>query len=148
MKINWLPSLSEEQVFQTLEKQRLDSPKKQVSTWSPLGLSSRHWKLLVDRAGIDEKREWGGCSSKALRQLTAQVSGFILPIIGKNKHREEFVTCGGIRLKEVDFKTMESRLVPDLYFAGEVLDIDALTGGFNLQAAWTTGYLAAMSLIE
>lgn len=148
MKINWLPAMSEEQVFQTLEKQRVDSPKKQVGTWSPVGLSSRHWKLLVERAGIDEKREWGGCSSKALRQLAAQVSGFILPIIGKNKHREEFVTCGGVRLKEINFQTLESRLVPGLYFAGEVLDIDALTGGFNLQAAWTTGYLAAQSILS
>ena len=92
-------------------------------------------------------REWGGCSSKALRQLAAQVSGFILPIIGKNRHREEFVTCGGIRLKEVNFQTLESRRVPGLHFAGEVLDIDALTGGFNLQAAWTTGYLAAQSMM-
>ncbi len=147
MKINWLPSMREEQVFQTLEKQRAESPKKQVGTWSPLGLSSRHWKLLAARAGIDGKREWGGCSSKALRRLASQVSGFTLPIIGKNRHREEFVTCGGIRLKEVNFQTLESRLVPGLYFAGEVLDIDALTGGFNLQAAWTTGYLAAQSMM-
>jgi len=101
----------------------------------------------VNRAGIDETREWGGCSSKALRQLAAQVSGFILPITGKNPHREEFVTCGGIRLSEVDFRTLESRLVPGIYFAGEVLDIDALTGGFNLQAAWTTGYLAAQAML-
>jgi predicted flavoprotein YhiN len=148
MKINWLPVQTEEQIFQTLEKQRAVSPRKQIGTWSPVGLSSRHWKLLVVRAGIDEAREWGGCSSKALRQLAAQVSGFILPIIGKNRHREEFVTCGGIRLKEVNFQTLESRLVPDLYFAGEVLDIDALTGGFNLQAAWTTGYFSAKSLLS
>ncbi|MDD3276543.1 MAG: NAD(P)/FAD-dependent oxidoreductase [Kiritimatiellales bacterium] len=165
MKINWLPDQSEEEIFQTLEKQRTASPRKQVGTWSPVGLSSRLWKLLVNRADVEETREWGGCSSKALRQIAAQVSGFILPIIGKNKHREEFVTCGGVRLKEVNFhptkgreaarvrgndrrewQTLESRLVPGLYFAGEVLDIDALTGGFNLQAAWTTGYLAAQSL--
>ena len=146
MKINWLPAQSEEQIFQTLEKFRAASPRKQVGTWSPVGLSSRLWKLLVARAGADETREWGGCSSKVLRQIAAQVSGFILPVTGKNPHREEFVTCGGIRLKEVDFKTMESRIQPGLYFAGEVLDIDALTGGFNLQAAWTTGYIAAQSL--
>lgn len=153
MKINWLPGQSEEEIFQTLEtcraggvKQRTVSPRKQIGTWSPVGLSSRHWKLLVSRAGIDESREWGGCSSKVLRQLAAQVSGFVLPIIGKNKHREEFVTCGGVRLSEVDFRTLESRLVPGLYFAGEVLDMDALTGGFNLQAAWTTGYLAAQTI--
>ena len=147
MKINWLPDQSEEQVFQALEKFRAASPRKQVGTWSPVGLSSRLWKLLVARAGVDETREWSACPIKALRHIAAQVSGFILPITGKNPHREEFVTCGGIRLKEVNFQTLESRLVPGLYFAGEVLDVDALTGGFNLQAAWTTGYLAAQSLL-
>jgi len=156
MKINWLPAQSEDQVFQTLENFRAASPRKQVGTWSPVGLSSRLWKLLVARAGVDETREWGACPLKALRHIAAQVSGFVLPIIGKNKHREEFVTCGGIRLKEVNFHpssrgsaatgTMESRLVPGLFFAGEVLDIDALTGGFNLQAAWTTGMLAAQAM--
>ncbi len=148
MKINWLPEQSEEQIFQTLEKFRAGSPRKQVGTWSPVGLSSRLWKLLVARAGVDETREWGACSLKALRHIAAQVGGFVLPITGKNPHREEFVTCGGIRLKEVNFQTMESRIQPGLYFAGEVLDIDALTGGFNLQAAWTTGYLAAQSLLD
>jgi predicted Rossmann fold flavoprotein len=146
MKINWLPAQSEEQIFQTLEKFRATAPRKQVGTWSPVGISSRLWKLLVARAGVDETREWSRCPLKALRHIAAQVSGFVLPITGKNRHREEFVTCGGIRLKEVNFQTMESRLVPGLYFAGEVLDIDALTGGFNLQAAWTTGFLAAQSL--
>ncbi|MGE4489719.1 MAG: NAD(P)/FAD-dependent oxidoreductase [Kiritimatiellales bacterium] len=146
MKINWLPAMSEEQVFQTLEKHRSVSPRKQVGTWSPVGLSSRLWKLIVARAGVDGAREWGGCPSKVLRLIAAQVGGFVLPILGKNRHREEFVTCGGIRLKEVNFQTLESRLVPGLYFAGEVLDIDALTGGFNLQAAWTTGFLAASAL--
>lgn len=148
MKINWLPEQSEEQIFQTLEKFRAGSPRKQVGTWSPVGLSSRLWKLLVARAGVDETREWGACPLKALRHIAAQVGGFVLPITGKNPHREEFVTCGGIRLKEVNFQTMESRIQPGLYFAGEVLDIDALTGGFNLQAAWTTGYLAAQSLLD
>ena len=147
MKINWLPAQSEEQIFQTLEKFRAASPRKQVGTWSPVGLSSRLWKLLVARAGVDETREWGACPVKALRHIAAQVGGFVLPVTGKNPHREEFVTCGGIRLKEVNFKTMESRVLPGLYFAGEVLDIDALTGGFNLQAAWTTGYIAAQSLL-
>ncbi len=148
MKISWLPAQSEEQVFQTLEKFRAASPRKQVGTWSPVGLSSRLWKLLVARAGVDETKEWGACPVKALRHIAAQVNGFVLPVSGRNPHREEFVTCGGIRLKEVNFQTMESRLQPGLYFAGEVLDIDALTGGFNLQAAWTTGYLAAQSLLN
>ena len=148
MKINWLPSLSEEQVYQALEKFRAASPRKQVCTWSPVGLSARLWRLLVSRAGVDATRELGACPLKALRHIAAQVSGFVLPITGKNRHREEFVTCGGIRLKEVNFQTMESRICPGLHFAGEVLDIDALTGGFNLQAAWTTGYLAATALLR
>ena len=147
MKINWLPGQSEENIFQTLEKFRAASPRKQVGTWSPVGLSARLWKLLVARAGVDEMREWGACPVKALRHIAAQVSGFVLPITGKNPHREEFVTCGGIRLKEVNFQTMESRIQTGLYFAGEVLDIDALTGGFNLQAAWTTGHLAAQAIL-
>jgi predicted Rossmann fold flavoprotein len=145
MKINWLPAQREEEIFQALEKHRAASPRKQIGTWSPVGLSSRLWKLIVARAGVDEMREWGACPVKALRHIAAQVSGFVLPITGKNPHRDEFVTCGGIRLKEVNFQTMESRIQPGLYFAGEVLDIDALTGGFNLQAAWTTGWLVAQS---
>ncbi|MBT3194223.1 MAG: NAD(P)/FAD-dependent oxidoreductase [Verrucomicrobia bacterium] len=146
MKINWLPSSSEQEVFEQMESFRAASPRKQVGTWSPMGLSVRLWKLLVCRAGVDPHRAWGDCPLKALRHIAAQVSGFELPITGKNPHREEFVTCGGIRLKEVNFKTMESRLHPGLFFAGEILDIDALTGGFNLQAAWTTGYIAAQQL--
>ena len=146
MKINWKATWNTEQVFQMLEQFKKSSPKKKTGTWSPIGLPSRLWLLLVRRSGADAASEWGSCSSKMLRQIAAQVTGFSLEITGKNTHREEFVTCGGIRRKEVDFKTMQSRLVPGLYFAGEILDIDGLTGGFNLQAAWTTGYLAAQSI--
>jgi len=148
MKINWLPAQSEEQIFQTLERFRAASPNKRVGTWSPVGLSSRLWKLLVARAGVDGTREWGTCPLKSLRRIAARVSSFPLPVTGKNRHRDEFVTCGGIRRNEVDFRTMESRLCPGLYFAGEVLDIDGVTGGFNLQAAWTTGCVAARSLLQ
>ncbi len=146
MKISWCPTQNEEQILQTLDKFRAASPRKQVGTWSPVGLSARLWNLIVIRAGVDVTREWGACPVKALRRIAAQVCGFVLPITGKNPHRDEFVTCGGIRLNEVNFKTMESRLIPGLYLAGEVLDIDALTGGFNLQAAWTTGWIAAQAL--
>ncbi len=146
MKINWNAEMNEEQVFHVLEQFKKSSPKKKTGTWSPVGLPSRLWLLIVKRSGVDQTCEWGSCSSRMLRQITAQATGFPLMITGRNRHREEFVTCGGIRLKEVDFKTMQSRLIPGLYFAGEVLDIDGLTGGFNLQAAWTTGYLAAQSI--
>ncbi|MEO0054071.1 MAG: hypothetical protein RLZZ50_18, partial [Verrucomicrobiota bacterium] len=87
-----------------------------------------------------------GVSKYKLQQLAAQVGASIFKVEGKSLNKEEFVTCGGVRLKEVDFKTMESRLVPGLHFAGEVLDIDGVTGGFNFQAAWTTGWLAGRAM--
>lgn len=146
MKINWLPGQTEEQLVQSLVRFREKSPHKQVCGWSPVGLPSRLWKLLTRRAGVDAPCEWGQCSLKSLRRIVTQATGFTLPISGKDPNRDEFVTCGGVRLAEINFQTMESRLMPDLYFAGEVLDIDALTGGFNLQAAWTTGWLAAHGL--
>jgi predicted Rossmann fold flavoprotein len=146
LKINWVPSQNEQDVFDALESFRRRSPRKQIGTWSPVGLCARLWKLLVARADVDESRTWGDCPMKALRRIAEQVSRFAVPITGRNPHREEFVTCGGVRLKEVNFKTMESRLYPGLFFAGEILDIDALTGGFNLQSAWTTGYIAAQQL--
>jgi predicted flavoprotein YhiN len=83
MKINWLPAMSEEQIFQALEKHRSASPRRQVGTWSPVGLSSRLWKLIVARAGVDGTREWGGCSSRVLRLIAVQVGGFVLPILWK-----------------------------------------------------------------
>ena len=148
MKINWRPSHSEEDIFRSLSETKSSSPRKQIGTWSPVGLQSRLWRLLVTRAKVDLTCEWCGCPDKSLRHIASQVSGFKLAITGKNPHREEFVTCGGIKLKEINFKTMESRQQPGLYFAGEVLDFDGLTGGFNLQAAWTTGYIAASDILE
>ena len=147
LKVNWCGSLREEQVFDALQAFRVKSPRKQLGTWSPVGVPLRLWKLLLARAGADEVREWGTCPIKEMRRIASQVCGFELRVIGEDPHHEEFVTCGGIRLKEVDFKSMESRLHSGLFFAGEVLDIDALTGGFNLQAAWTTGYCAAQGLL-
>ncbi|MFA5689694.1 MAG: NAD(P)/FAD-dependent oxidoreductase [Kiritimatiellales bacterium] len=148
MTVNWLPAASGESAFKMLEEARAASPKKQIGTWSPFGIPARLWKLLAARAGIAETQEWGTCPSKNFRRLIEQLCRFPVSIAGKNPHREEFVTCGGIRLKEINFKTMESRLQSGLYLAGEVLDIDALTGGFNLQAAWTTGWIAAQNMIK
>ncbi len=147
MKINWQPGQREEQVFATLTAYRSTAPRQQIATWSPIGLPARLWKLLMLRAGADETCEWGRCPLAIIRKIAMQATTFTLPISGKNRHREEYVTCGGVRLKEVDFRTMESRRHPGLFFAGEVLDIDALTGGYNLQAAWTTGHIAAAFIL-
>lgn len=146
LSIDWLPAAGADAVVQALAPARAESPRKRVGSWSPLGLPARLWALLVARAGVGAEVPWQSCPAPALRRIAEQVGGFQLAVTGRSRHREEFVTCGGVRLKEVDFRTMESRLAPGLYFAGEVLDIDGLTGGFNLQAAWTTGYLAAQAL--
>lgn len=146
MRVNWLAGQREEQICEHLTAYKCAAPRQQIGTWSPLGLPARLWKLLLQCAGANEASEWGGCPLATIRRIATQVTGFVLPISGKNRHREEFVTCGGIRLREVDFRTMESRLHPGLYLAGEVLDIDALTGGYNLQAAWTTAHIAAEAI--
>ncbi len=147
MQINWQAGVREEQVCESLTAHKRSAPRQQIGTWSPLGLPARLWKLLLLRAGANETCEWGGCPLATIRRIATQATAFTLPISGKNRHREEFVTCGGIRLKEVDFRTMESRLHPGLFLAGEVLDIDALTGGYNLQAAWTTAHIAAEAML-
>lgn len=111
--------------------------------YNPFGLPKNLWKRFLERAGIEKLSE----TSKAKRlALAASLRSFSCHIEGKTTHKEEFVTCGGVLLKEVNFKTMESRLVPGLHFAGEILDIDGVTGGFNFQNAWTTGWIAGASI--
>jgi len=129
-----------------LEQARAAHPKKQVATWCPVGLPLRLWEKLLIAAGLTPEMQWAQVSGAALRSLAAQVGAGEFAVTGKSAFKEEFVTCGGVRLSEVDFKTMESRLVPGLHFAGEVLDIDGITGGFNFQAAWTGGWLAGQAM--
>jgi predicted Rossmann fold flavoprotein len=104
------------------------------------------WERLVAAAGIELATPWARLGNGPLRALAAQVTEAEFAVSGKSLFKDEFVTCGGVRLSEVDFKTMESRLVPGLYFAGEMLDIDGVTGGFNFQAAWTTGWHAGRAM--
>jgi predicted Rossmann fold flavoprotein len=117
-----------------------------VTTFCPLGLPLRLWERLVAAAGVAPAAPWTSVGNAALRALAAQATDAEFAVAGKSLFKDEFVTCGGVRLGEVDFRTMESRLVPGLHFAGEVLDIDGVTGGFNFQAAWTTGWLAGRAL--
>lgn len=149
LRINWSPSHTRETAFAELGKARTSNPKKQLATWCPFpSVPARLWERLLPAAGIPPSTQWSVVSNDALKKLAAQVTEADFLVSGKATNKEEFVTCGGVRLKEIDFKTMESRLVPGLYFAGEVLDIDGITGGFNFQAAWTTGRLAGQALAE
>lgn len=133
--------------YEDLAVWREANPRKQIATLNPFGLPSRLWERLITAVpGLAPEAQWAGVSKINLQQLAARVAASEFAVEGKSLNKEEFVTCGGVRLREVDFKTMESRLCPGLHFAGEVLDIDGVTGGFNFQAAWTTGWLAGRAM--
>jgi predicted Rossmann fold flavoprotein len=144
--IDWLPDWREDDVRHTLQVMKTDRPRRFIGSSSPFGLPARLWLSLIGASGLDGDRRWTEVSRRHLAALIDQLKRGMYEVCGKGEFKEEFVTCGGVNLDEVNFKTMESRLCPGLYFAGEILDIDGLTGGFNFQAAWTTGWLAGKAL--
>lgn len=145
LSVNWL-SLSESETRSLLEELSAANPRKQVSNTPPAGLQARLWNYLTVKARLRPDIRWAELGSKGLNKLVNTLTQDIYAIAGKTKFRDEFVTCGGVALSNLNPATLESKQYPGLYFAGEVLDIDAVTGGFNLQAAWTTGYVAAQSI--
>ncbi len=144
--INWLPQLDQEEVRQKLLAVKNEWAKRAIALHRGVDLPHRLWQYIISRAGIVTEDRWAELSTKTLNQLVQELTQGQYLINGKGAFKEEFVTCGGVNLKEVNFKTMESRLVPGLYFAGEILDIDGVTGGFNFQSAWTTAYLAGLAM--
>lgn len=148
LTVNWLGGCTLETVRSELAGARSANPRKQVATWNPFSLPQRLWEKLVAGAGVSPTAIWTSVSNQLLAAIAAQIAAGEFVVAGKSMNKEEFVTCGGVRLSEVDFKTMQSRVCPGLFFAGEVLDIDGITGGFNFQAAWTTGWLAGMAMAE
>ncbi len=144
--LNFCDEAKEETVLNVLNAQRKLNPKKQVSTTSIYNLPSRFWQALVQTTLINDTVTWADISKKDLQLICIGLTAFQLQVKGKSTFKDEFVTAGGIDLKEIDFKTMQSKLVPGLYFAGEVLNIDALTGGFNFQAAWSEAWVLAEHL--
>ena len=145
LSVNWL-ALNEADTRDVLRDSAAGNPRKQVSNTPPAGLQARLWSHLVQRSGIRPDIRWAELGTKGLNKLVGVLTQDSYAIEGKTKFREEFVTCGGVALSNVDPSTLESKKHPGLYFAGEVLDIDAITGGFNLQAAWTTAYTVARSI--
>lgn len=144
--INWLPNLPQEELRQRLLAIKQQWGKKAIALHRGVDLPHRLWQYLIARIGINLEDRWAEISNKTLNQLVQEISQGEYSITGKGVFKEEFVTCGGINLKEVNFKTMESKIITGLYFAGEILDIDGITGGFNFQSAWTTAYLAGQSM--
>lgn len=145
LTINWL-SKTQEEAKQILNRIIEVNKQKKLSSINIPTLTSRLWNQLITRAQIREDIRCGEIGSKQLNRLSATLTSDTCQISAKGKFKEEFVTCGGVSLNEIDQNTLQSKKHPGIYFAGEVLDIDAITGGFNLQAAWTTGYVAAKSI--
>jgi predicted Rossmann fold flavoprotein len=147
LTVNWLGYTTPEKAFEVLHKHKYwpENVRKKASTKSAFSqLPARLWKQLAQE--IVQEKNWGAVSNAELRKLAEELTAGRFEITGKGQFKEEFVTCGGVRLNEVDFKTMQSRLVDGLFFAGEVLDVDGITGGFNFQSSWTTGWLAGSAM--
>ena len=148
LRINWLPQLNDETLAKEFERRRQLQAARLVVN-SPLApLPARLWEQLVLAAGIPRETRWSAVSRPAQHKLIQQALRCDFPVTGKSLNKDEFVTCGGVKLSEVDFKTMESRVCRGLFFAGELLDIDGITGGFNFQAAWTTGWIAGRAMAQ
>lgn len=145
LQINWLQKKLDV-VRHTLQQIKTDHAKRSVSRDVVFPVPRRLWQYLVQRSGIAEGDRWAGVSKQSLTRLSQELTQGQYLIQGKGVFKDEFVTCGGVSLKEVNFKTMQSRISPSLYFAGEILDIDGITGGFNFQSAWTTGWLAGQAM--
>ena len=146
LAVRWL-SLSDQEIASLLYEQVATQPKKQLTTYNPFGLQQRLWAYLVLKA-LDTRSQirWVELNKKDVNRLVNVLVNDTYQIAGRAPFKDEFVTCGGISLKAVNPATLESKHVPHLYFAGEVLDIDGVTGGFNFQAAWTTAYTVALSI--
>ena len=145
--VNWLNTIDTEEAIAQLKTLKQEQAKKTVAKKSPFELTNRLWESLVLAAGITSETKWADLSKTQLQHLAQQLTNGIFSIKGKSTFKEEFVTAGGIDLKEINFKTMESKIHPNLYFAGEIVNIDAITGGFNFQNAWTSGFIVANAVV-
>jgi predicted Rossmann fold flavoprotein len=146
LAVNWL-SRKDEDIKQELLRLCIEGGKKQLASLRPEGIPSRLWTYLLGKAlGQRAESPWMSLNKKELNRLTNTLANDTYQIAGRAAFKDEFVTCGGIALTSVNPTTLESKKVPHLYFAGEVLDIDGVTGGFNFQAAWTTAYTVAQAI--
>jgi predicted Rossmann fold flavoprotein len=148
LRVNWLPEFRGGELLQRLRDLRTRQTLKKAPGDFSFGLPRRLWVRLAATSGVLANKRWTEVSNENLKTLADELQAGIYPISGRSEFKEEFVTCGGVQLDEVDFRTMQSKRCPKLYFTGEVLDIDGVTGGFNFQSAWTTGWIAGRSAAE
>ncbi len=148
LTINLCPGLQAESLYHELLAYKKQHPRKLVSSGIQLDISRRFWQRLIELQDISQSTTWSELSHTAIRTIVSLLTQGEYQVSGRGEFKEEFVTCGGVRLSEVDFRTMQSRIRPGLFFAGEVLDIDGITGGFNFQSAWTTGWIAGSHMAQ
>ena len=146
LSVCWLPEASEQDIREMIAGYIKEHPAKSVASVHPAHIPSRLWNFIVDRAGIDKDARYSSLDDRAVSRLCSKLLDTGFDITGRARFKDEFVTCGGVSLSEINPSTLESKTHKGLYFAGEVLDIDAITGGFNLQAAWSSGYCAAAAI--
>ncbi|XVJ64877.1 MAG: NAD(P)/FAD-dependent oxidoreductase [Lacibacter sp.] len=148
ISVNWLSDAKEETIRNKIQETRINSASKKISNTNLFQLPNRLWQFLLQQAGIGEELRWADLPSKTQNQLIQFLINHELKVAGKTTFKEEFVTAGGIALKEVDANSMQSKLQQGLFFAGEILDVDGITGGFNFQHAWTSGFVVAKAIAE
>jgi predicted Rossmann fold flavoprotein len=146
LKINWLGEHPMQKVLDDLDQLKRTCAKKQIAAHAQFGLPARLWERQTAAAGMAPQLRWADADKKSLHQLAGQITEATFAVRGKSTFKEEFVTAGGVDLREIDFKTFSSKILPNCYLAGEMLNIDAITGGFNFQAAWTGGWIAGKSM--
>ncbi len=147
-RINWCEDQNIEELYRMLDYCRQKNASQQIESQPIIKIPSRLWRYIVSQAGCTEKQLWAHLSSRQREMIIQQLTRFPLHVCARDQNKDEFVTCGGVSCSEIDSRTMESKLVKNLFFAGEIIDIDALTGGYNLQAAWSTGWQAGISISD
>lgn len=145
-QINWVGVVNNAAVQQVLQDIIAAHPNKILANYRPYLLPERLWHFLVEKTGLSLQKKWNELGKKGTNKLVNILTNDVYAVSGKTTFKEEFVTCGGVSLESIDMKTMESKVCPNLYFCGEVMDIDGITGGYNFQAAWTTGFIAGKLL--
>jgi predicted Rossmann fold flavoprotein len=148
IQVNWLHDVTDADLKEQIQQLRAEQGKQLVQHKNPFGLPRRLWEYMLGQIGVKEETKWGELPAAQQNKLIEHLLRDTYEVKGKTTFKEEFVTCGGVNLSEIDPKTMESRKVPGIYFAGEIMDVDGITGGFNFQAAWCSAYIASQAMTE
>jgi predicted Rossmann fold flavoprotein len=148
ISVNWVPTYNEQTLKDKFQQVRFDIAATKINNRNPFSVPQRLWTYLLQQSGINEDMRWADLPAKEQNKFIKNLCAQEFAVKGKTTFKEEFVTAGGISLNEIDHATMQSKIVPNLFFAGEVIDVDGVTGGFNFQNAWTTGYISAKAIAE